>query len=100
MIKPHPESDMRLNIMVLGTDIIAMLNSKANKNKFVLVESLLTQFLKRDEKRSPDLFIYTLTFLYSVGLIEHKGYKVMLTPKIEQQQQNLFEYNVDQTLLQ
>ena len=48
MILPHPESDLRLNIMVLGADLIEQLKGQ----DFVLVESLLEKFLKKEAKRS------------------------------------------------
>jgi hypothetical protein len=85
MIIPHPESDMRLNIMVLGSEIIKNLKSKNKNGTYVLVESILTDFLKEDNRRTPDLFIYSLSFLYMIGLIDHKGYKIKLTPHILEQ---------------
>jgi hypothetical protein len=78
MILPHPESDLSLNIMVLGVDIVKKLKSNSG---FHLIENLMEGFLKKDKKRTPDMFINTLTFLYAVGLIELKGYKIKLTPK-------------------
>jgi hypothetical protein len=97
MIKPHPESDIRLNIMVLGSEIISILNSKVYKDRYVLVENILSEFLKRDTRRTPDLFLYALIFLYSVGLLEYKGYKIILTPSKEEQL-DLFHYHADKTL--
>ena len=85
MILPHPESDLRLNIMVLGVDIIEQLKGQ----DFVLVESLLEKFLKKGIKRTPDMFFNSLTFLYSCGVVEKKEYKVklLISPK---DQMNLF----------
>lgn len=77
MILPHPESDLRLNIMVLGADLIDQLKGQ----DFVLVESLLEKFLKKEAKRTPDMFFNSLTFLYSCGVIERKDYKVKLVVK-------------------
>ena len=77
MILPHPESDLSINIMILGTEIIRLLK---NRN-FVLVEDVLKSFIKGGSKRTPDMFLNTLTFLYSCGLIEKKGYKIKLTPR-------------------
>ena len=87
MILPHPESDLSLNIMILGTDIVRLLK----KREFVLLEDVLTGFVKKDAKRTPDIFFNTLTFLYSCGLIDKKGYKIRLTPRIVQPK-NLFDY--------
>lgn len=90
MIIPHPENDIKLNIMVLGSDIIKIMKSKGKEEKFILVENILNEFLKVDERRTPDLFIYTLVFLYSIGLIDQKGYKIKLIPQITKQPK-LFE---------
>jgi hypothetical protein len=85
MILPHPESDLSVNIMVLGTDIIRLLKGR----DFVLMEDVLSSFVKNGSKRTPDMFLNTLTFLYSCGLIEKKGYKIKLTPR-QAKQSELF----------
>lgn len=77
MILPHPESDLRLNILVLGADLIEQLKGQ----DFVLVESLLEKFLKKGAKRTPEMFFTSLTFLYSCGIIERKDYKIKLVVK-------------------
>ena len=74
MILPHPESDLRISIMVLGTDIIKILK----KGNYILVEDVMWEFIKASEKRTPEMFLNTLVFLYSFGLIEKKGYKIRL----------------------
>lgn len=81
MIIPHPESDLSLNLMVIGADIISYMATNERKNSYVLVETILADFLKKDYKRTPELFIYTLTFLFSVGIIEKKEYRVRLIRK-------------------
>lgn len=86
MILPHPESDLKLNIMVLGADIIEQLKGQ----HFVLVESLLEKFLKNETKRTPDMFFNSLTFLFSCGVLERKDYKVRLVVK-SIKQTSLFE---------
>ncbi len=88
MILPHPETDFSTNILVVATDIIKEL--KQHK-KTVLLEQVMQSFLNKDIKRTPDLFIKSLVFLYSFGLIEYDNYKVKLTPKTRKQQMNLFE---------
>lgn len=88
MILPHPESDFSTNILVVASDIIKELQKHKTS---VLLEKVMVSFLKKDIKRTPDLFIKSLTFLYSFGLIEYSNYKVKLIPKKTQnQQQNLF----------
>ncbi len=81
MILPHPESDLTLNIMVLGIDVVEQLKGQ----DFVLVENLMVVFLKKNKKRTPEMFLNSLTFLYSCGMIEKKGYKVKLTPRTMEQ---------------
>ena len=88
MILPHPETDFSTNILVVATDIIKEL--KRHK-KTVLLEKVMQSFLNKDIKRTPDLFIKSLVFLYSFGLIEYNNYKVKLTPRTGKQQMNLFE---------
>lgn len=85
MILPHPESDMKLNIMVLGSELIAVLKNKNKDDKYVLIENLMTDFLKKDERRTPDLFMNSLVFLYSVGIINLKGYKIKLSRQLSPQ---------------
>ena len=75
MLLPHPESDLTLNIFVLGSEIITALKGRKD---FTLVENLMKDFLKKSEERSPNLFFDALTFLYAVGFLEYKGYKVRL----------------------
>ena len=88
MILPHPESDFSINILVVAADIIKELKQY---KKVVLLEKVMKSFLKKDKKRTPDLFIKSLVFLYSFGLIEYNNYKVKLTPRIKSLQTNLFE---------
>ena len=88
MILPHPETDFSTNILVVATNIIKEL--KRHK-KTVLLERVMQSFLNKDIKRTPDLFIKSLVFLYSFGLIEYDNYKVKLTPRTSKKQMNLFE---------
>lgn len=88
MILPHPETDFSTNILVVATDIIKELK---HHKKTVLLEKVMQSFLNKDIKRTPDLFIKSLVFLYSFGLIEYDNYKVKLTPRTRKQQMNLFK---------
>lgn len=83
MILPHPETDFSLNILVVAADIIKELK---RHRKTVLLEKIMQSFLNKDLKRTPDLFIKSLVFLYSFGLIEYDNYKVKLTPRTREQQ--------------
>lgn len=86
MILPHPESDLNLNLMVLGVDIVDILKKNGKSSGYVLIESVLTDFLKGDKKRTPDLFVFSLVFLFSVGLIERKDYKIkLISEKVSKQ---------------
>ena len=75
MIMPHPESDLSLNAIVVGADIMKIL--KDNK-EYMIVEDLLKRFLTRDKRRTHRLFFNTLTFLYALGIIKEDKYKVRL----------------------
>jgi len=82
MILPHPETDFSLNILVVSTDIIQDLKKQKGK---ILVERIMKSFINKDVRRTPDLFIKSLVFLYSVGLIEYDKYSIELTPKTYKQ---------------
>ena len=75
MIIPQPEGDLSLNIFVLASEIIDRFKSRKN---YVVVEEIMRDFLKKDKKRTPEAFLDALTFLFTVGVIEYKGYKVRL----------------------
>lgn len=75
MITPQPESDLSLNIMVVGADVIKVL--KQNKD-YMIVEDLMKKFISKDSRRTPNLFFDTLTFLFTLGLIGEDNYKVRL----------------------
>jgi len=85
MIKPQPESDLSLNVIVVGADVIKIL--KKHK-EYLVVEDLLKKFLLMDDKRAPGLFFDTLTFLYALGIIREDNYKVRL--KYDSAQKTLF----------
>lgn len=78
MILPHPESNLKINLMVLGADIIDILNKSPFKNKYAVIDDVMVKFMKLDKNRTPDLFLYSLTFLHLIGSIEKKGYKIKL----------------------
>lgn len=78
MILPHPESNLKINLMVLGADIIDILSKSPFKNKYVVIDDVMIKFLKSDKNRTADLFLYSLTFLHLIGSIEKKGYKIKL----------------------
>jgi len=78
MILPQPESNLKINLMILGADIINIMSNSPYKNKYVIVDDVMSKFLNRDKERTPDLFLYALTFLHTVGSIEKKGYKIIL----------------------
>jgi len=81
MILPQPESNLKTNLMVLGADIINIMGNSPYKGKYVIVDDVMNKFLNRDKERTPDLFLYALTFLHTLGSIEKKGYKIKLVKK-------------------
>jgi len=92
MILPQPESNLKTNLMVLGADIISIMGNSPFKNKYAIVDDKMNKFLKRDKDRTPDLFLYALTFLHTIGSIDKKGYKIKLVKKEirEENQTSLF----------
>ena len=75
MIKPHPESDLTQNTMVLGASLIEILKSS---NEKMLVDELLTKFMNKDGRRTPDQFMEALLVLYTIGLVEKEQFRVVL----------------------
>lgn len=61
--------------MVLGADIIKTLKSRVD---YIIVEDLMNLFLAKDNRRTPQLFFDTLTFLFILGIVEEMNYKVRL----------------------
>ena len=93
MILPQPESNLKTNLMVLGADIISIMGNSPFKNKYIIVDDIMNKFLNRDKDRTPDLFLYALTFLHTIGSIEKEGYKIKLVKKEiqEENQTSLFD---------
>jgi hypothetical protein len=75
MILPHPESDLSLNVMVMASDIASIL---AKRPGFVFEETLMKEFVKLDSRRSPDMFVDCLTFLYAFDYLERTGHRIRL----------------------
>jgi hypothetical protein len=92
MILPHPESNLKINLMVLGADIIDILSKSSFKNRYAVIDEVMMKFMKSDKNRTPDLFLYSLTFLHLIGSIEKKGYKIKLVVNTDNRetQQSLF----------
>lgn len=88
MIHPHPESDLNLNIMVLGAEIIQILRLKKG---YVLVERVMEDFLQADHKRTPDMFMHSLVFLFIFDLIDEKDFRI----KIKQRKWHNLTLNFD-----
>ncbi len=96
MILPHPESNLKTNLMVLGADIINLMNNSPFKNKYSVVDDVMEKFLKKDKDRTPDLFLYALTFLHTLGSVEKKGYKIKLLKEDNSiKQMSLFDNYAD-----
>ena len=82
MLLPHPESDLSLNLLVLGTEVLTALGKR---KVFVFAESLLDEFLERDSRRSSDMFFNVLCVLYSMGLIEYRDYRIRIKQQLASQ---------------
>ena len=81
MISPQIESDMSLNIMVLGAEIIKILKKNG---RIMITEHLLHRFLEMDTRRRFSMFFETLSFLYTIGFINEENYKIRLKDGITQ----------------
>lgn len=82
--------------MVLGADIISIMGNSPFKNRYAVVDDVMNKFLNRDKDRTPDLFLYALTFLHTLGSIEKKGYKIKLVKKENEESQiSLFDNDVN-----
>ena len=78
--------------MVLGAEIIGIMSKSPFNKKYVLVDDVMNKFLKVDKNRTPDLFLYAVTFLHTVGSIEKKEYKIKLVKNdTSKEQLNLFQ---------
>lgn len=78
----QPESDLSLNVVILGAEIISYL---VDAKESVIIEKILKKFLFKDSRRNHALFFDTLTYLYSIGLIKLKEYYIeMVGDKLKQ----------------
>lgn len=73
VLLPQPESDLSLNIMVCGAEIIRLLNKV---DGFITIEDLLNKFLSSDKKRYPSLFFKVLAFMYVLDVIKIDRYRI------------------------
>jgi len=92
VILPHPESDLSLNLMVVAADVVDLLGKR---REYVLTESLMRDFLNRDRRRTPEMFINSVTFLYAFDLIEQEGYRLRLSSQVSRPHQLALEMPKD-----
>ena len=76
MIKPYPEQDLNKNLMVIGAKILELLHQKKRKN--LLVEDILKEFLNKFQEYTPLDFFYTISYLYTLDILEENHYKITL----------------------
>jgi hypothetical protein len=72
MIIPHPESDLKTNVLVLGSNVLKSLKGKG----YVFIDDVANDFFENTEDCSPEMFMRIIILLFSLGLIEYTGYKV------------------------
>lgn len=87
MIIPQPEADLSLNIMVVGADIIKILIKSKDD---MTVDTLIKNFLLKDNRRTHQLFFDTITFLYILDIVEENSNIIKV--KHGYTQKNLFQY--------
>lgn len=73
MILPEFESNLRMNILILGNEILGEL---IKNNNAMFIEDLLKRFLEKDIKRTPKLFVDVITVLYALDIITVEDYKI------------------------
>jgi len=69
----QPETDLSLSSIYLGSILLHDLKKK----KIVFVDDLMYEFLKKDKRRTPEMFFDVLTFLFMLGCIDLYGYKII-----------------------
>lgn len=75
VILPEPESDLRLNLLVLTSDMVKILKKS---KEFLFIDTLLEKFIERDKRRDKDLFYNSLTILFSLNAIVVRNHMVRL----------------------
>jgi hypothetical protein len=75
MILPQPDSHLPLNILVLGSDILRLL--KKHKT-WIVIEEIMEEFVSAEPRRTHEIFMNVLAYLYALGLVEYEGYKIRL----------------------
>lgn len=84
----QPEADLSLNHIVVAADIIEHLK-KAKKS--IIVEKVLKNFLKKDKRRTHNLFFEAVTFLSLLNCISIRNYKIKLLD-LSPKQSTLFDF--------
>jgi hypothetical protein len=74
----QPECDLSLNILILGAEIIDILKKS---DESIVVEKIMKNFLVKDIRRTHQQFFDTLTYLFIIGCISEKDYKITLNTK-------------------
>ncbi len=74
MLDLHPESDLTLSPVVLGSAIATSLSP----SKYEFIDSVMKEFLSADPRRSTEQFMDSLTMLYALGLVEYFGHRIKL----------------------
>jgi len=75
MLFSHPETDYANSPPILGAKIVELLKKR---HGFVLIETLLDDFMSKHRHATTEFFFDILAFLYTVNIIEAKGYKIRL----------------------
>lgn len=75
MIKPHPESDLRNNLLVLSADVISVLRGKESVRFF---EDVMEEFSKKHPELNPEAFLDVLCLNYFFGFVALDGYRIKL----------------------
>ncbi|KEI71415.1 hypothetical protein [Endozoicomonas elysicola] len=74
MINAHIEMNLNDHMVVIATYILEILKSKQGES---VTETLMREFLSKNDSYTPDQFFDSLTLLYSLGFIDMQEYKVV-----------------------
>lgn len=74
MISAHIEMDLNQHVSVVSAKIINLIENGDD----MILETLMRRFLKTYELYTPDQFMEGLIFLFSIGCLTIKGYRVVL----------------------
>ncbi len=78
MIIPEPESDLSLNLLIISAEVIQLIKERLKKKKYVILDDILKTFIEEDSRRTINLLLDAITFLYFIDVIYFKDYRIVM----------------------